>query len=414
MIERMQYPMLYRTVLICLATITGLAHQACPGAEPKEHGLILSSRIATDGDFLTLPVKVGEQWRTFMVDTGAPVTTLDALLIKELQKADRAMRARVPLQERIPNLYIPPKMIVKGTTTGEIEFPAECAVMSADLSRARAGSEQPIVGILGMDLLERYAMELDLEGGTLRLLDSESLPAAKHDASLEIVMRDRRPCLPVGSRGVEFWALLDTGALLSLGIERDVYDRLVDREELWRFPFEVEFEGQKRMGLATEGLLREFKVGPFTHYLLKVKDHEPVSLLGVYYWRRYRCVFDFPKKQVYLDKGPLFDVSDDSHHAGIYLDIAAGDEKVWVVTHIIKGCQAERSGVCIGDRLIQVDGAAVEPHLCAQTIYRRMSFHHNRPCELRLVRDGKEFQVTLPATGFQPKAGEKRTVSGPD
>jgi len=380
----------------------------CAGGQaeqPKEPGLVLSSRIATDGDFLTLPVKVDGEWRTFMVDTGTPTTLLDTSLVTRLKKAGETMRSRVPRHEAIPDLYVPPKMIVTGTMTGEIEFPAECAVISDDLSKARGASEQPIVGVLGMDFLERYAMDLDLVGGTLRLLDSRLLLPTKHDATLEIDMVHRHPCLQVSSRSSEFWALLDTGALLSFDIERKVYDRLVEHGELRPFPFEEELDGRKHTRFAVEGKLRELNVGPFTHYLLTVNDDDLISLLGLYYWRRYRCIFDFPRKQVHLDKGTLFDVSDDSYHAGIYVECPPGNDKEKVVTHIIKGCWADKYGVRVGDRLTQIDGKGVECK-SIQTLYRRMSFHHDRPCELRLMRDGKEFTIALPATGLQRKPAD--------
>ena len=123
--------------------------------------------------------------------------------------------------------------------------------------------------------------------------------------------------------------------------------------------------------------------------------------MGLYYWRRYRCIFDFPKRKIYLDKGPLFDVFDDSDHAGIYPTVSADDKKTIVVAYVNKGCWADRNGVRVGDRLLQIDGKDVEAE-SSHMICRRLSFHHDRTCELRLVRDGKEFTITLPASGSQP------------
>jgi hypothetical protein len=161
------------------------------------------------------------------------------------------------------------------------------------------------------------------------------------------------------------------------------------------------------LGVKTTGeaWLYDLKVGPFTHYQQAVMDHDDISLLGLYYWRRYRCTFDFPKRQVHLDKGPLFDVFDDSHHAGIYPTLSTDDKKKIVVAYVVKGCWADRNGVRVGDRLLQIDGKGVESD-SLHIIQRRMSFHHDRPCELRLVRDGKEFTIALPASGSQPTPRE--------
>jgi hypothetical protein len=273
--------------------------------------------------------------------------------------------------------------------------------MSADLSKLRTSSSQPIYGVLGMDFLERYVMELDLAAGTLRLLDSRLLPQDIHDVSLKINMTNRNPLLKIQSNSVEFWALIDTGALLTCDLERKVYDHLVETRRIMQWSFEVEQNGTKAFKVGEEGWLNELKVGPFTHYMLAVDSDESITLLGLYYWRRYRCTFDFPEKRIYLDKAPLFDVFDDSGHAGVYIDIVDANEKQHVVTYLVKGCWADRNGVRVGDRLIQIDGESVASE-SIHGIYRRLSFRHNRECALRLVRDGKEFQLKLPVTGKQP------------
>jgi hypothetical protein len=286
-----------------------------------------------------------------------------------------------------------------------VEFPAECAVKSYDLAPARAASKQPIEGILGMDFLSRYAMELDLAAGTLRLLNSQRLPPeAKHDATIDIHMIHLNPFVPLSVAGdVQSVALLDTGALATLYAERKWYDRLVHSGQLMRWLLdEKEVDGKKQRLYAHAGWLHDLKVGPFTHYCLVVyledKD-EPFSLLGLYYWRRYRCIFDFPKNQVYLDKGPLFDVFDDLNQAGILL---TKKENQLLVDGVVMPSRAKHEGVHVGDQIIQIDGEGVESDTL-QTISNRHSFRHDRTCELRLIRDGKELTIVLPATGSQPK-----------
>jgi hypothetical protein len=406
--------MFYRALLVCLATLGSFAQYRGHAEEPKEKGskepgVLLSSKIATNGGFLTLPVKVGDQWRAFIVDTGTAVTTFDAPLVKDLPKADEAMRAmRVQrMKEVIPDLYVAPKMIVRGTTAGEIEFPGECAVASMDLSIVRASSRQPIDGILGMDFLVRYAVELDLAAGTLRLLDSTQLSVSKHDAILDIDMIDLRPCSHVALGDVKSLVLLDTGALATLYIERNLFRHLADHGQLNRWLLEEEeIDGKKKGRFAALGWLHELPIGPFTHYCLAVHagDKDSANLLGLYYWRRYRCIFDFPKRHVYLDKGPLFDVFDDTHHAGMFF---TKEENKLVVADIIKGGWVEDK-VRVGDQLIQIDGKGVESET-RLTLYNRLAFHHDRTCELRLVRAGKEFTVVLPATGLQPKLKDDGT-----
>lgn len=403
--------MLYRLSLLSLAAFASFALLPGYAEEPKEPEVLLSSKVATDGGFLTLNVKVGDQWRRFMVDTGANWTTFDAALVKDLPKAEKAMRAlraAFPGNKPIPDLYVAPKMIVSGSIAGELEFPDGYPVqsdnLSKPLSKARAASNLAIEGILGMDFLWKYAMELDLAAGTLRLLDSRRLPAAKHDATLDIDLPNGSPFLSVTASDVPFRALLDTGLLSTVSIERKLYDELKSRGELSQWILgEKQVDGKTGILTTGEGWLSDLKVGPFTHYYQHVTDDKDISLLGLYYWRRYRCVFDFPKRKVYLDKGPLFDVFDDSDHAGIYPTFSAdGEKKKVVVAYVNKGCWADRNGVRVGDQLVQIDGRGVESD-SLHIIQRRLCFHHDRTCELRLVRDGKELTIVLPASGTQPR-----------
>jgi hypothetical protein len=219
-------------------------------------------------------------------------------------------------------------------------------------------------------------------------------------------MRYDRPYLPVATGDVKSLALLDPGALSTLHVERRLYRYLVDHGQLERWILDLkEVDGKQKALFMPSAWLHDLRLGPFVHYDLAVHEDDGVSLLGLYYWRRYRCIFDFPKSQVFLDKGPLFDVADDSHHAGIHIKTLADDKKKKVVAAVNWGCWADRNGVRVGDQLIQIDGEGVESD-STTTVDRRMSFHHDRTCELRLIREGKEFTIVLPATGLQPKLGD--------
>jgi hypothetical protein len=56
----------FSAVLWMVACAIGAGVAADDAARPTA---VLTSKIATDGDFLTLPVKVEDKWLAFIVDT---------------------------------------------------------------------------------------------------------------------------------------------------------------------------------------------------------------------------------------------------------------------------------------------------------------------------------------------------------
>lgn len=111
--------------------------------------------------------------------------------------------------------------------------------------------------------------------------------------------------------------------------------------------------------------------------------------------------FDFPRKLVYMDKCPLYDMFDESGHSGIYVDSEDEDFRIKVVTHFAAGCLAEQNGVQVGDRLVSINEKSVA-ELSVHSIYRRLATRHVSECHLRLERNAKKFTVTLPKVGPIP------------
>jgi len=390
----------YGVGLWALAWIASAALQADETPRPC---VVLSSKIATDGDFVTLPVKVGGQSLVFVVDTGAPTTALDSKFAQTLALAGEKERSAAIPYRIDRSLYLPPAMTVMGTESGEIPFPPGCAVACRDLSFIREASSFPVQGVLGMDFLENYAVELDLVEGRLQLLDAATLPKqAAHDAMIEMEIDWRQPNVETKSGETVMQALIDTGALASLYIQREPYEYLAKDRQLRERVFEIDVNGEKKVKTNSEGWLRELRLGPFAHRYLYVDGPNRCCLLGLYYWRRYKCIFDFPAKTVYLDKSPFFDVRDDSDHCGIYVEPVPGVERERRIAYVALGSEAHWLKLQPGDRLISIDGKAVESESVA-SIYRRLSFRHQRKCELVIARDGRQIPVVIPSTVELPQ-----------
>jgi len=359
---------------------------------------VLVSRIATDGDFVTLPVRLDGQELLFMVDTGSTTTAFDTSFRNRLAPAGEAERRKVARDEEASELYMPPSMTVTGTDSGAIPFPGDCPVVCRDLAEARKVSNSPIQGVIGMDFLAAYALELNLVDGRICLYaDAGSAKKSWGDVQISMSIPLQHPCLEIQSANVFYWALIDTGALLSLNLEHEAYAYLLPKRQITQLMFRFPVGDSWKTGATDEGWLREVKVGPFRHRNISI-NRDFVSLLGLYYWRRYHCVFDFPEKTIYLKKSRFFDVCDDTDHAGIYLEPDEGMADARRVSHVAIASAADRAGVRVDDYLVSVDGRNVGAD-SQHSIYRRLSFRHDRPCELVLRRRGSEIRITLPASG---------------
>ncbi len=368
-------------------------------AKATEPKVLLESKVATDGDFLTLPVEIDGKQYSFIVDTGSSSTALDKSFLDSLDKYGESETTTEVADGVSSKRYHAPSISVLGTERGKLPFSSDSFVWCFDMSHIRETSDQPINGILGMDFLATYALELDLSVGTLRLLDSETLAGIQHDGTLQTKTIDHRPCIWAQSHDLKFLALIDTGALITIDLQRECYVRLYEQDQLWPWAIKSEKNGRKQITTARMGWLNSLKVGPFSHNGLHVAGiDDQITVLGIAYWKRYHATFDFPHKLVYLNKGPLYDMFDESGHSGIFVDSAKGSAQGKTVTRIVKGCFAEQNGIQVGDQVLSINGESVVDS-SKHDIYRRLSDRADHECKLRLVRDGKEFTVTLPKVG---------------
>lgn len=138
---------------------------------------VAMNRGAGRGGWLvvTLRLENGEKL-PFMVDTGSPGTLFDKSLASQL--------TRVPLgtwtvstlgfSRQKSGIYWEPKLFLGNTRlrTGRL-----CATL--DFKRVSRAVGRPIMGILAMDCLKHYCIQLDFQSREVRFLDDRHLDVAK-------------------------------------------------------------------------------------------------------------------------------------------------------------------------------------------------------------------------------------------
>jgi pimeloyl-ACP methyl ester carboxylesterase len=144
----------------------GHAPLLLPGEVPINRGAGRGEHL-----FLTLTGGTGEEL-LFVVDTGAPQTILDKFLEPRLGKRLASRRVRYGwFGVRAVGVYAAPKLFLN-----DIPLQTGPEALTDDLGGMFPG--RPIAGILGMDCLRHYCVQLDFAASRMRFLDPDRLKEA--------------------------------------------------------------------------------------------------------------------------------------------------------------------------------------------------------------------------------------------
>ena len=108
-----------------------------------------------------------------IVDTGAPITLLDKSLVPKLGKRLQSAAILTFRGKRRAGIYPAPKLYL-----GNVQLLTWTNVVTSDLRKLLPHSDTPVLGVLGMDCLSHYRVQLDFEAQRMRFLDSNHLTAA--------------------------------------------------------------------------------------------------------------------------------------------------------------------------------------------------------------------------------------------
>ncbi len=353
---------------------------------------LLVSKIETDGDLVTVPVQVFDQDLRFVIDTGSTTTTLDERYRASLTPTEPKTPLENAIIEAGDSLYKSPAIIICGTEKGRVPFPNDLPVITKDFTKLRRLSSREFQGVLGMDFLGTYAVEFDLHRGQFALMNSEDAAPQQKDRTIGFETVARRAVVDLVSPGLAYWGLIDTGAVLTLDLEEEAYSDLFRRQELRRFATTV--GPDNKLAYTSAAKLHGVQMGPFVHFGLVVGRHD-VTLLGLHYWRRFHCVFDFPREKMYLKPSPYFGLRDEGDRCGIALQEDTPPGELKQIRVVLQDSIAEGHGVRAGDSLVSVDGIDTRD-LTTLQVYLRIKLRSKKLTIVTKRGEGPEREVILP------------------
>lgn len=242
--------------------------------------------------FVTLRLETGEEL-PFLVDTGSPVTCFDKSLASKLGKRLATENGSLGVGEQESGTYAAPKLFLGNTRllTGTNVHTYSFKLMSL-------ATPYRIKGMLGMDCLRHYCIQLDFDAGKMRFLDSDHLNAAGLGKVFPLTLSSRgqddpdylRPFIRraglLGGTGSSL--LIDTGDNIDGQVGKGMLKGNISIPFLASHLPECVWDGEKYTNLS-------------------VGTDEPEDL-GLSFLARHLVTFDFPNRTMYLKRtriGPL-------------------------------------------------------------------------------------------------------------
>jgi len=227
----------------------------------------------------------------------------------------------------------------------------------------------PMDGLIGLEILAQYIMQIDFDNGKIRFL--RSLPDDP-GARFEITSLQRRPRLRMltvkaqcgNEPPEEFNVNLEYPGEISL--RPSFFRRLFETEQLCRRHREATF-GTRLAPFDYVGIASSFNLGPFRSVSLRTGawvDNE----IGLEYLSRYTVTFDFPHGFMYLRPGKQFDRACGIDVSGLYAEWGPNGLEV---SDCWPGTPAVAARLRSNDVILEVDGQPVSRET-QSTFWRQM------------------------------------------
>jgi hypothetical protein len=213
-------------VMICCACLV-LAFPALAQTAPAQSDVTIETEInaaAGRWDNLFVAAYLNRKPLLFLIDTGCSGTILDQSLEPMLGKRLGTAKIRYAVYgEAAVNEFAAPELRVGG-----VPLRVGTRIQTDRLSRITG--IRPVKGILGMDCLQHYCLQIDFAGRRLRLLPPTNRPPVRGGTSLPL-RSARSECFVEGSIGThQARFTVDTGWYTDGAIQSELFQQLIHEQ----------------------------------------------------------------------------------------------------------------------------------------------------------------------------------------
>ena len=219
----------------------------------------------------------------FLVDTGATGTLLDKSLEPKLGKRLGTGASMGWGSKEKANSYVAPKIYLGNTplVTGGRIWVSEGSNSASNLPHP--------AGILGMDCLKHYCIQLDFKAGKMRFLNPDQVKTAELGKAYPLTFKENIPFIHhVGLLGGS-----DTNLLIDLGCRTDGLAGKNAINGLAQFLPDCVWEGET-----------------YSNLVVAAVGH--ANVLGLNFFARHLVTLDLPKRMMYLKQTSIGPLASDS------------------------------------------------------------------------------------------------------
>jgi hypothetical protein len=220
---------------------------------------------------------------------------------------------------------------------------------------AREGSDWPVDGIIGKSLFDRYLTEIDYDRSVVTFYEPAGAEIDPDAASIPIDLATDYPI-------IEGAVVLENGAKVPLKLLVDIGHRNA---------LSLNEDPDKGVLPARIGRVKALEFGPFTVADVPTAFLAPgtnpgisrataAGNVGALVWSRFRVLFDYANKRMFLVPGSLSAKPVPFNMAGLVLE--QGRDDVYFVRHVAEGSPAFEAGLQAGDRITAANGVELRKY----------------------------------------------------
>lgn len=352
--------------------------------------------------FIQLEVNQHREPLSFVFDTGASAAVLDTQIAKQLGiQARRTLNATGANGNQTYHIATRQKL----TVTDDVKVSSTSLVL-VDLSDFSAGHGKPVAGIIGNDLLRKYAVHIDYDSQQLHFFRFGSPYKTDGYKPIQFEFKNGTP-IPV----IEASFRLPNGDLFSGDV---LVDSGAATSMIVNTPFASKNQLLEKAGKHYSRTAKGLNTSSSYHVIpidrLSVGQHQFADLelelattkngvsgsnrymgiLGNQILKRFDMIVDYSEHLLYLKPNQNFGKKFDFNLSGLRLVIRNGQITVF---EVIPGSAAEKLGIQTNDRLISIDGKPCQDINKTRTWLQRPS---TRVSLLVEHSNGEQLAVELP------------------
>ncbi|HUC84875.1 MAG TPA: retropepsin-like aspartic protease [Candidatus Acidoferrales bacterium] len=255
--------------------------------------------------FVTPRLESGEEL-SFLLDTGSTFTSFDKSLASKLGKpvGETSLSSWGATRKAVG--YAAPKLYL-----GDTPLMMGSRVYIGDYRQLSAQACRPVMGILGMDCLRHYCLQLDFAAGKIRFLDAGQLDDRDLGDAYRLRLQGGCPFIHqdnlAGAQGTNLF--VDTGYRGDGTLESSLFKQEARRQQ----PAGTGLSGQRAGHVWFSQCT--WNGGVYTNLLLgdggtNFLKGQGVNSIGLRFLARHLVTFDFPRQIMYFKQthsGPLED-----------------------------------------------------------------------------------------------------------